>query len=367
MKIKRSVLLFVVICVALMLLVIRFRRPIESASPPETETNSVQSPVAVDNHKVSSQQTNSPVQTNAAIASGTTTNLTPLETLVRTKAEQMKEGLAALNDEEVVFYGRVVDQFDAPVANATVAGSVQVNNGTRVGVDRFSLTTDANGMFTINGYKGKTLGIWVTKDGYVMATTATSFVYSHLWPEDQRHNPDPNNPAVIKMWKLQGAERLTGIEQRYKFRYSDAPVFFDLLAGKIVPAGGDMKITMSRSPGEVSERTLQDWSVRVEAVDGGLIKTSVSQARVTYQLPEAGYMASDFFVMSTNPPHKWHGGADQMYYVKSRDGQVFSKLNFGVSINQQPDDYVWVELHGELNPNGSRNFEADANAMVSKP
>jgi hypothetical protein len=120
---------------------------------------------------------------------------------------------------------------------------------------------------------------------------------------------------------------------------------------------------MTRSAGEVSERTLQDWSVKIEVVDGGLIKTSAAEARVTYQLPEDGYEASDLFIMSTNPPNKWLGGADQTYFVKSRNGQIFSKLNFGVSINQRPDDYVWVEFHGEANPNGSRNFEADAAAM----
>ncbi len=277
----------------------------------------------------------------------------------------MKEGLAEFNDEDVVLYGKVIDQFGSPVANATVTGSVQVNNGSRVGADKIALTTDANGMFTVSGYKGKALGIYVTKAGYVMATTNTRFIYSLLWSEAERYNPDPNNPAVIKMWKLQGAEPLTGIDQRYKFHFTDAPINVDLLAGKIVPTGGDIKITMSRTPGEVSERTLQDWSVQVEAVDGGLIEAT-EDTRFVYELPDGGYQPAYTYTMSTNT-HSWQGALNQMFYLRTRNGQMFSKLNFGVSINQKPDDYVWVELHGELNPKGSRNFEADANAMAMKP
>ena len=128
----------------------------------------------------------------------------------------MREGLATLNDEQIVLYGCVKDQFDSPVADASVLGVIQVNNGVRVGTDRLSLTTDARGEFSISGYKGKNLGITIKKTGYVMATTNTSFVYSLLWPEGQRQVPDPNTPVIFKMWKLQGTEPLVGINQHYK-------------------------------------------------------------------------------------------------------------------------------------------------------
>jgi hypothetical protein len=162
------------------------------------------------------------------------------------------------------------------------------------------------------------------------------------------------------MWKLQGAEPLVGIDQRYSFPYASTPVHFDLLTGKIVPDGGDLKITVSRSQGVVSERTLQDWSVQVEVVNGGLIKTDETEARVTYAAPMDGYQPSDMFIMSTNAPHKWFGGLHQMYFIQSRGGQVYSKVNFGIAINRRPDDVVWVEFRGAANANSSRNFEADA-------
>lgn len=362
MKIRRSIFWFVAVCAILIALLVWFeKKPTETPSSTAAGTN-VTPPVTVSVAAKASQQNVVSNRTNAPVATAIPGAPRPTQPL-KGKAEQMKEGLAEFNDQDVVLYGKVIDQFGAPVADAAVAGSIQVNNGTRVGEDKISLTTDANGLFSISGYKGKALGIWVKKKGYVMATTSTRFVYSLLWSEAERYNPDPNNPAVIKMWKLQGAEPLTSINQRYKFHVADSPVNFDLLTGKIVPTGGDVKITVSRSPGDVSERTLQDWGVQIEAVDGGMIETPAMESRVVYEMPSSGYQPSDTFVLSTNAPHKWSGSIDQMYFLQSRGGQVFAKVDISVTINQQPNDYVWIEFHGEANPNGSRNFEADATAM----
>jgi hypothetical protein len=160
------------------------------------------------------------------------------------KEQQMRQGLAELNNEDIVLYGRVVDQYSSPVPGAAINGTIQVNDGTRVGADKISMVTDANGIFTVSGYKGKALGIWVTKPGYVMATTNTRFVYSLLWPASDRYIPDANNPAVIKMWKLQGAEPLVNINQDFKLPYTNAPINFDLVAGKVVLDGGDITIEL---------------------------------------------------------------------------------------------------------------------------
>jgi hypothetical protein len=160
-----------------------------------------------------------------------------------------------LNDEDIVFYGHVIDQFDSPVANANVAATIQVNNGIREGSDRISLSTDANGSFTISGYNGKGLGIMIKKPGYALAAKDTTFVYSHLWPEAERHVPKPSNPVVFKMWRLQGPEPLVRINNQYRVHVTVAPVNFDLLAGKIVTdSGGDIQIAVRRPQGIISER-----------------------------------------------------------------------------------------------------------------
>jgi len=265
-----------------------------------------------------------------------------------------------LNDVPIIFYGKLEDQFGNPVVGAEITGSTIVYNGTAAGGQRVVATSDAKGFFQMNGGNGESLGMMPRKEGYVLAATNTEYKYSGFYP-DSRHVPEPDNPVVIKMWKLQGAEPLTGINQRYKLRPTDAPVNFDLLAGKIVPSGGDIKITVSRPPGVVSQSNPQDWSVKVEAVDGGLIETSMTDARVTYAAPDNGYQPSDALIMSTT--NHWSDLVQQMYFVTSRNGQVFSKVFLSMDVNANPDDPMSVTFRGTANASGSRNWEADADAM----
>ena len=82
------------------------------------------------------------------------------------------------------------------------------------------------------------------KQGYALASTGTFFKYSQL--EEHPYVSDSNNPTVIKMWKLQGAQPIVSINQRYKLHYTGESMNFDLLTRQIVPAGGDVKLTVNR-------------------------------------------------------------------------------------------------------------------------
>ncbi len=353
MKIRRSIFGFIAIILALIALALWFgrKKSVETPAVVSPMTNAATPAVAV-----ASPPTNAPVHSNAPVTQAAPG--APIPPPTESKEQQMRGELAELNNEDVVLYGRVTDQFGTPVAGATVAGSVQVNNGTRVGSDKISLVTDDNGFFTVSGYKGKALGIWVTKKGYVMAATNTHFIYSLLWPESERYVPDLGNPTVVKMWKLQGAEPLVNINQTFKLHYTSAPINFDLIAGEIVPAGGDVQITVNRPSGEVSERNPQKWSIDFDVVGGGFIETSHKESAVTFAAPQGGYQPSGVFGNNNGTD-----GLDENCFVESRNGQVFSKLYLSLGINNQPDGLMYITFRGVASTNGSRNWEGDANTM----
>ena len=356
MRIRRSIFWFVVICAVLTALVVWFgKKPAETSSQTVAETNTIPPPLT--EHAATNPQHE--VQTNTPAPSVAATSANIPTSPARDKKEQMREGLATFNDVPIVFYGKLEDQFGSPVVGAEIAGAIRIYNGSQSTVQKVVTVSDANGLFRLKGEHGESLGMMPRKDGYALASTSTEFKYSYLY--DQRHDPDSNNPVVIKMWKLQGAEPLVGIDQHYKLPVTGAPVSFDLLAGKIVPTGGDLRITVNRSPGVVSQRNPQDWSVQVEAVDGGLIETSVEDARVAYAAPDNGYQASDTMEVSTN--NHWSNLAQQMFFMSSRNGQVFSKIFLSFGINANPDDPMSVTVRGVANANGSRNWEGDANTM----
>lgn len=269
------------------------------------------------------------------------------------KGEQMKEGLSQMNDVPIVFYGRLEDQSDAPVAGAQIRANIRIYNGSGSTTEHLTTMSDGNGMFQINGGKGESLGIMPTKQGYALATSGTLFKYSYMYPD--HFSPDQNNPTVIKMWKLQGAEPLDEINRTYRLPYTVAPINFDLVAGQIVPSGGDLTITVNRPTGIISQQHPQNWSIDLVVVGGGYIETSPEEAAITYAAPGGFYQPSGTFGNNNGPDL-----VDEMFFIQSRNGQVFSKIRLLFGINATPERDMTITISGVANTHGSRNWEATA-------
>jgi hypothetical protein len=62
------------------------------------------------------------------------------------------------------FYGKVLDQANQPVHGASVR--FQWTDMSAAGTTEKFTTTDAQGMFSLTGEKGKNLGVYVSKSGY---------------------------------------------------------------------------------------------------------------------------------------------------------------------------------------------------------
>jgi len=277
----------------------------------------------------------------------------------QTKSERINKILSAYNHVPIDFYGKLEDQFGDPVAGAVIKGSIRVISGLRQGTDWPTTTSDANGLFQLHG-TGQDISMMPVKEGYALASLNGGGNYSRIAPDEERAHPNPNHPVVIKMWRLQGATPLVGINQTYKLHYTNEPIFFDLIAGQIVNSGGDIKLLVNRSPGLISGRNRLDWSVQVEAVNGGLMD-SAGQERITYMAPDAGYESRTNLIFSTTAPYKWYGGFIQGFFAVSRNGQVYTKILISFNINDEPDGLMSIGFRGIASTNGSRNWEGDSN------
>jgi hypothetical protein len=353
MKIRRSILWFIAIVAVLIATVLWFgkKKPEEAPLTVSVETNPAPLVAARSNPPVSA-----PVQTNALMT--LTTNGADLsKSPPQSKTERAIGLLSTYNDVPIDFYGKVEDQFSNGVAGAAVNFSVRVMNGQESTVERGQVITDGNGFFTITGYKGQDLGLAPQKAGYVLATTSTLFKYSHL--EDRPYVSDPNNPTVIKMWKLQGAEPLVGINETFKLPYTGAPIFFDLVTGNVVPGGGDLEIIVTRTPGVITQRNHGDWSIKLVPVNGGIIETDYHAAQVTFEAPIDSYQDTYFVQMNHDDPG-WFDNIQRAFFLMSRGGQVYSRFSLDFGINDDPDGAMWFQFKGVANANGSRNWEAAA-------
>jgi hypothetical protein len=259
---------------------------------------------------------------------------------------------------KVHFYYQLEDQFGHPVSGAMVR---RHNDFTKSAQDAES-ESDAQGRFQETCKPGESFTLILRKQGYAMASLGLTGTYSEELRIKQKTAQGSNSLIVVKMWKLQGSEPLVGINQNYKLHYTNAPIYFDLIAGKIVPIGGDFKITVSRAPDIMPMQKKLDWNVEIEAVDGGLMDSAGTE-RVTYFAPESGYEPSRTIDSTDRLPEGGLDGFHTGFYVKSRNGQVYSKLGFSVRIDLKTDDFIYFEFRGLANTNGSRNWEADPNTL----
>ena len=275
------------------------------------------------------------------------------------KSDAVRAALSTLNDVPIDFYGKLSDQFGNAVSGAEIKASIRIINGERAGTDVLNTKSDAFGLFEFHG-KGQDIAVVPHKPGYALATTETVFKYSHL--DDHPFASEANNPTTIKMWKLQGAEPLTAIGQRFKLPYTGKAINVDLLTGQILDLGGDLIITVSRPQGTISGQNRQEWSVNIAAVDGGLIEAD-GQESVTYSAPEGGYQPS----ITLSAPTNGHGVEliQDGLFVKSRNGAVYSKLGFSLRINSDPTSPFSLAVNGVANASGSRNWEGDPNTMAA--
>jgi len=356
MKIRGSIIGLVTIVVILIAMVLWLgrKKPAETPLAGTAETN-IASLSTEQTVKQSNTEANK--STPAQIISNNSQAATsqPESTLPQDKVGLIK-GILQANDADIVFYGRLEDQFGNMLGNVPINFEIRYENTSGKGVQRGQITSDVNGLFTISGYKGERLSFVPDKSGYILVSHNNGGIYSPQWPEEQRVHPDPKNPVVIKMWKQQGGEPLIHFSFNLRVPRDSTPVNFDLHTGTIVNTGGDLVIRL-QCPLTPDTREQYDWQAIVQPVDGGIISNN-ERLELMFQAPDSGY-ESEFDIKNEKDVSPWsstfHGG----FYFKSRGGNSYGKFDLGIVIYAIRDGLVPITVDGFINPSGSRNLEID--------
>jgi len=277
--------------------------------------------------------------------------------------DQKRRVIATVRDvaqkanQPVEFYGKVVDQDDNPIPGVKVKLSVRWTHELLPGTardefNRFDLTTDAQGLFTLTDTKGSLLSVAaLEKDGYDPAPSATRQSYWY-WASGlpQKYVPDSRQPEIFRMWKKRGAEHLTERSKSVKVSADGVPVSFDLRTGERVGAGGDLRVAMTRTPQQIEHGQKGfEWTVTASIEGGGLIPTTAEQP---YYAPESGYASTFELHMPATDP-QWSANVSRVFFLKLKDG------NYGrITLEFYPGFYEpGVSFHAFINPSGSRNLE----------
>jgi hypothetical protein len=270
-------------------------------------------------------------------------------------------------NQPIRFWGKVVDQDDAPLPGVKVRLSIKhtrerLPGATEDVFDYLDLTTDGQGMFSIVDGKGALLGVeTLVKDGYEAPYVGNRAYWYAAPVSNMQFTPDETKPEVFRMWKKAGAERMVSADKFYGIVPDGRSYTIDVLNAKKIEgvAAGDFKVSIHR-PQPVAAGAKYDWGCVVEGIGGGVIET---QDEFMYQAPENGYQSRYAVSIPASDP-QWSDRAQRRLYLKSRDGRVYARMEVEIHANYQDKAVFSVKYFA--NTASSRNLEYDPQQDVVK-
>lgn len=296
--------------------------------------------------------------------------LTPQE-----KRREVINAWEKAREKDVEFWGKVLDQNSEPVVGAEVTATITTHQIPPPGFTPqpttiYSATTNADGLFYIKGRQGRGFTIeTMTKAGYVLPPELQKrsgnlfwYNYDHLDPKGFK--PDRGAPVVFRVWKLEQPEKLVSGDGFYGVVPDGSVYTFDLLKQKHAQGdrSGDFRVRISRPDNLKWMARGYDWSWQIESIGGGLVETN---DEFMYRAPEGGYQPR-YEIKTSAGDSPWADRIERRFYLKSRDGKVYARLEVEIFANYQSEAALRLKYYA--NPNGSRNLEFDlAKAITPKP
>jgi hypothetical protein len=307
--------------------------------------------------------------TNAPSSPGTNENVA-----AKDQRRAIINAWESAREKEVEFWGKVIDQHDAPIAGVVVTATVTTHQippptfkpqPTTI----YSATTGEDGSFYIKGRQGRGFTIeTMTRGGYVLppdlqGRTNNLFWYNYDQLDPKGFKPNADAPVIFRMWKLEKPEKLVQGDGFFGIIPDNSVYTIDLLLKKklVGATEGDLRVKINRPAGLGVGSRNYDWSCTIEAVEGGLIE---SNDDFMYAAPAAGYQPAYEVAMQSGNP-RWTDTIKQKFYLQSRSGSVFARLEVEIIANYQSKAVFNLKYHA--NPNGSRNLEFAPTSAIAPP
>lgn len=244
----------------------------------------------------------------------------------------------------IEFYGKVLDQN----SNAVAGAGIQFRWADMTeNVNMSSTQSDNDGLFSLHGKLGRSLHVWVGKEGYYASHGGEeSFLYSLA---DNIFAPDPQNPVVFNLRKKGNGEALVSMKQNYAVSRDGSPLGIDLTTGKTTPNGsGDLVVQCWTQDAGKPSGAKYDWRCVLTIPSGGIVSTDEEFA---FLAPESGYTLSTEIAMPAERPG-WQDQVDLKFFYRLADGR-YGRMKFSMIAG----GHHFCMIDSVLNPSGSRNLE----------
>jgi len=261
----------------------------------------------------------------------------------------------------IEFFGKVIDERNQPVAGASIdvawSGTVEKYGGD--GVGKRTLTSDANGMFTLTGVEGKGMTVQVSKDGYHVPSKSNMqwFEYAGFW-EPTFIEPERDKPIIFHLVKRSVAEPTYRVRQRSIATSPSWVKHIDLLAQPAeTSAGGDMALRIVRSPNPGYQNPF-DWELIIEGSGGAEFVESKDEFML--RAPDEGYQNT---LSKSFKQVRGNSIETLKFYVRNKTRKLYAAVSVQVTPyypnHATKEDSACFIVTGTVNPNDSPNLEYD--------
>ncbi|HOI37074.1 MAG TPA: carboxypeptidase-like regulatory domain-containing protein [Bacillota bacterium] len=258
----------------------------------------------------------------------------------------------------VVFYGRVVDQDNAPLAGAIVRASIRswhvvASSMGDAAFEKKQSISGSDGQFMVDGGQGDALTIEaLEKEGYEPEPkTFRGFAYT----TSDKFTPDPSNPVLLRMWKSDQKAQLVSSNKRCSLVPDGRVYTLDLLRGTLgesPTAEGDLRIAIKRA-GDAAWGKHYDWSLEIQPVNGGLLEEVDPQSPM-FLAPQEGYTNAYSLEVPATTPEWSYATGKKRFYLKTRNGQNFARVEIEAFAFYLQDNQARFNISYAVNPAGGR-------------
>jgi hypothetical protein len=290
------------------------------------------------------QFTNQPLQTENSIVEKPSPTVITAKTASQTS--NASQQIISEWQSPIEFYGKVVDENTNPIEGASV--QFQWDESPTVDVARTSVTkSDSDGLFSLQGARGRSLEVSVSKEGYYTSRRdKTGYMFALA---TEKFSPSRLNPVIFHLRKKEAGENLIRVKQNYRVPRDGTPVGIDLTTGKaITEGGGDIVVQCWTDDQGKQSGQKYDWRCLVTIPNGGLV---LSDEEFPFSAPENGYTPTNEIVMPADRPD-WRNDVDLKFFYQLPNGH-YGRMTFSMIAGGQH----FCMIDSFLNPSGSKNLE----------
>lgn len=292
------------------------------------------------------------------------TNGIDLEKAYRSNKITKEEAMVAIainksspaDNSNVDTYGKVIDQYGEPVADAKIRGYLEFEEKS---IKEYRDTiSDTQGQFKFIGLHAKGLTMVPEKAGYEFNSTISPNVN-----RPSNYIPAQNNPLVFTMYKLRGGEPMKHIQINSDVPCDDSIRLFDLLSN-VQQNTGDLMVKLTRNPlnrGAKEWGKPFNWTATFTITNGGLVEIP-DNTTYPYEAPLMGYQTVITWNFPTNMVG-WDSHISRNYYFKSQNGQAYGRMKLEIwAGGRTPEMTFSADIYA--NPSSSRNLEFDPSKQI---